>query len=150
MPDDQEQLDEKALDEEHTQIIRAEDPNAPDNISLYNFSETAFKVQPTGGATHMGVHIDKSYAFIMHRESEDAKAQLAMEAQIIEKEKDVLKQLRTDTTTVEGVGALARDGRLPEHVKKLIEGYDLRVYWFEVRRESLERTACRVTAQTRR
>ena len=70
MPDDQEQLDEKALDEEHTQIIRAEDPNAPDNISLYNFSEQAFKVQPTGGATHMGVHIDKSYAFIMHRESE--------------------------------------------------------------------------------
>jgi len=27
---------------------------------------------------------------------------------------------------------LARDGRVPDYVRKLIEGYELRVYWFEL------------------
>lgn len=40
--------------------------------------------------------------------------------------------LHEDTTTVQGVRKLAKSGRLPEHVQKLIEGYDLRCYWFEL------------------
>lgn len=43
-----------------------------------------------------------------------------------------LTELHKETTTVEGVNALALDGRLPDYVKKLIQGYDLRVYWFEL------------------
>ena len=43
IPDDQAQLTEKEMEEEHTQIIRAEDPNAPDSISHYNFAEQSFK-----------------------------------------------------------------------------------------------------------
>ena len=46
--------------------------------------------------------------------------------------KERLSALQTDTTTVEGVRKLAKSGRLPEHVRKLIEGYDLRCYWFEL------------------
>ena len=38
----------------------------------------------------------------------------------------------TDATSVEGVQALAKDGRVPAYVKKLIEGYDMRTYWFEL------------------
>eukprot|EP01043_Picozoa_sp_COSAG02_P093739 COSAG02_NODE_30231_length_555_cov_0.736842_1_plen_98_part_10 len=91
IPEDQAQLTEKELEEEHTQIIRAEDPNAPDNISRYSYAESSFKIEPS--ISHMATHMDKRYALIMHRESEDAKVQLAMEAQIIEKEKEVLKQL---------------------------------------------------------
>ena len=42
------------------------------------------------------------------------------------------KKLHEETTTVEGVRRLAKSGRLPAHVQKLIEGYDLRCYWFEL------------------
>ena len=100
IPEDQEQLTEKELEEEHTQIIRAEDPNAPDNVTKFNYQANAFKVEPS--ISHTAVHLDKRYALIMHRESEDAKVQLAMEAQIIEKEKDVLKQLEEAAEKEEG------------------------------------------------
>lgn len=46
--------------------------------------------------------------------------------------KAMLLSLHTDATDEKAVQQLARDGRLPEHVKKLIQGYELRVYWFEV------------------
>ena len=48
--------------------------------------------------------------------------------------------LKTEATTVSGVRTLAMDGRVPPYVKKLIEGYDLRVFWFElfVRRPRLD------------
>ena len=40
--------------------------------------------------------------------------------------------LHGEVATVEGLRSLAFDGRLPEYVRKLTEGYDLRVYWFEL------------------
>lgn len=100
IPEDQAQLTEKEMEEEHTQIIRAEDPNAPDSISHYNYAEQAFKTEPS--ISHMAVHMDKCYAFIMHIESDDAKHQKAMEEQIIEKEKETLKELEEAAEKEEG------------------------------------------------
>jgi dynein intermediate chain 1 len=96
VPDDQIQgLDEKTLDEDHTCIMRANDPNKLNmGLALFNYEEQVYKPKPPNITDTLSVHIDRTYAFIMHRESDDAKAQLAMEAQIIEKEKEVLEELR--------------------------------------------------------
>ena len=45
---------------------------------------------------------------------------------------EVTAALHMQATSVEGVMDLARDGRVPDYVRKLIEGYELRVYWFEL------------------
>lgn len=60
-PDDQDELDVKQLEEEHTMIIRASDPNAPSNVHDYNFAEQLFKPRPTDPKNQVAVHFDRSY-----------------------------------------------------------------------------------------
>ena len=53
-------MDEAALDEEHTCIIRATDPNAPDNITTFNYDLQCFKTSTA--VSQMTVHLDNTYA----------------------------------------------------------------------------------------
>lgn len=54
--------DPQELEEDHTKIMRANDPNAADNITLFNYQERVFKLLPS--ISHMKVHLDKSYACV--------------------------------------------------------------------------------------
>ncbi len=47
-------------------IIRASDPNAPDNIQDYNFAEQVFKPRPSDPKNEPAVHFDRSYRFARH------------------------------------------------------------------------------------
>lgn len=47
-------------------IIRASDPNAPDNIQDYNFAEQVFKPRPTDPKTQVVVHFERAYRFARH------------------------------------------------------------------------------------
>ena len=87
------QLDDKQLDEDVTVILRATDPNKSSNCCTFDYQEQAFKLLAADITSNLAIHVDRSYAVIAHVESADAKAQLAMEAQIIEKEKEVLAEL---------------------------------------------------------
>lgn len=60
VPADQAKLDEVALDEEHTCIIRSTDPNAADNITTFNYEIQAFKTSTA--VSQMTVHLDNTYA----------------------------------------------------------------------------------------
>lgn len=59
MPEDQiKGLSEKELAEEFTRILRSEDPNAPENIAQFSFTELTYKHMPT--ISQMAVHLDRS------------------------------------------------------------------------------------------
>ena len=58
IPEDQMQLSEKEMAEEHTRILRASDPNAPENIALFSFTELTFKHEPS--ISQLTVHLDRS------------------------------------------------------------------------------------------
>ncbi len=92
VPEDQVQgLDEKALAEEFTRILRADDPQSPDNIALFSFTELTFKHQPQ--ISQLSVLLDRSVGISMHVESADAKAQIATEQLIAENEKRIMAEL---------------------------------------------------------
>ena len=42
-------------------IIRASDPNAPDNLYDYNFAEQIFKPRPSDPKNDCAIHFDKAY-----------------------------------------------------------------------------------------
>lgn len=60
IPEDQEKLTEAELEDEQTCIIRASDPNAPDNVSWFSYEEQHFKIQPA--VSHTTVHFERTYA----------------------------------------------------------------------------------------
>ena len=133
IPEDQAKLEPEQLEDDETCILRASDPNAPDNVSVFSFENSCFKMQPN--VSQLAHHYDLttacvapprpsvrllltrhrskllpcSISLIMHRESQDAKNQLAMEAQIVAKEKEVLRELE-EAAMKEG------DGRDPDEV----------------------------------
>jgi dynein intermediate chain 1 len=45
-PDSQLELDEKQMEEEHTRVLTANDPNVPNNIIKYNYKDKAYKQDP--------------------------------------------------------------------------------------------------------
>ena len=99
-PADQAKLTPEALDEDETVILRANDPNAPDNVVLFSYELMEYHKVPVNAAQfHLTTHLDKSLGEIHHRESNDAKAQLAMQTQIAEKEKAVLEANGKDLLT---------------------------------------------------
>ena len=114
-PADQAKLTPEALDEDETVILRANDPNAPDNVVLFSYELMEYHKVPVNAAQfHLTTHLDKSLGEIHHRESNDAKAQLAMQTQIAEKEKavleDIIKQgVYAEGETVEDTSALRND-----------------------------------------
>ena len=102
-PADQAKLTPEALDEDETVILRANDPNAPDNVVLFSYELMEYHKVPVNAAQfHLTTHLDKSLGEIHHRESNDAKAQLAMQTQIAEKEKAVLEDIIKQGVYAEG------------------------------------------------
>ena len=77
-PDNQLQLDEKELAEEHTRILTANDPNVPSNVTKYNYKDRIFKVDPPGPDDHLMMHLAIDGA-AMHDSTEEAKAQVHLE-----------------------------------------------------------------------
>lgn len=77
-PDNQLQLSDEQLDEEHTRVLTANDPNVPNNITKYNYKEKAYKQDPEGPMDHLAFHIQLD-GCSLHKESEEAQAQQQQE-----------------------------------------------------------------------
>jgi len=79
VPEDQLELSEKEMEEEHTRILRANNPLAPDNIARFSNKERTYKFDPMVSQTHVHFELEGN---MMHKDSEDAKRQLAREETI--------------------------------------------------------------------
>lgn len=75
-PEDQLMLNETELKEEITRILKANNPNAPQNIVRYSHKELAYKLAPHVEQLAIHFQIDGN---LIHKESEEAKRQTAME-----------------------------------------------------------------------
>lgn len=72
-PDDQLNLTETELKEEITRILKANNPNAPQNIVRFNYKEKVYKLTPHVEQLAIHFQVDGN---LIHKESEDAKRQL--------------------------------------------------------------------------
>jgi len=73
-PEDQLNLTEAELKEEITRILKANNPNAPQNIVRYSHKELAYKLAPHVEQLAIHFQIDGN---LIHKESEEAKRQIA-------------------------------------------------------------------------
>jgi len=73
-PEDQLNLNESELKEEITRILKANNPNAPQNIVRYSHKELSYKLAPHVEQLAIHFQIDGN---LIHKESEEAKRQLA-------------------------------------------------------------------------
>jgi len=78
-PEDQLNLTEAELKEEITRILKANNPNAPQNIVRYSHKELAYKLAPHVEQLAIHFQIDGN---LIHKESEEAKRQLATASMI--------------------------------------------------------------------
>jgi dynein intermediate chain 1 len=78
-PDDQLTLTDAELKEEITRILKANNPNAPQNIVRYSHKELAYKLAPHVEQLAIHFQIDGN---LIHKESEEAKRQLATASQV--------------------------------------------------------------------
>ena len=70
-PDNQLVLTETELNEDHTRVLTANDPNIPNNITKYNYKEKSYKQDPEGPMDHLAFHFSLD-GCSLHRESEEA------------------------------------------------------------------------------
>lgn len=73
-PHNQLNLTEVQLEEEHTRVLTANDPNIPNNIIRYNYKEKAYKQDPEGPMDHLAIHVDL-VGCLMHKDSAEATTQ---------------------------------------------------------------------------
>eukprot|EP00918_Siedleckia_nematoides_P049891 GHVU01109260.1.p1 GENE.GHVU01109260.1~~GHVU01109260.1.p1 ORF type:complete len:711 (+),score=130.97 GHVU01109260.1:17-2149(+) len=73
-PDDQLQLTEEELKEEHTRILTANNPHAPQNIVRYSFKERCYK--QTSSVDQLAIHfvLDGN---MLHKDTDEARRQMA-------------------------------------------------------------------------
>jgi len=76
VPKEQLQLSEQALDEEITKMLTANNPGAADNVARFNYKERCYKFEPM--VDQMQMHY-ASEGYVLHRTSDEAKTQLALE-----------------------------------------------------------------------
>ena len=69
-PEGQLQLSEKELDHEHTRLMSAKDPVAPQNIIRFNFKERLYKLDAT--VDQCSCHFEME-GNLLHRDTEDGK-----------------------------------------------------------------------------
>lgn len=77
-PDSQLELDEKQMEEEHTRVLTANDPNVPNNIIKYNYKDKAYKQDPEGPMDHLVFHFSMDGCCLL-KESEEATQQVQQE-----------------------------------------------------------------------
>ncbi|OQR88215.1 dynein intermediate chain 2 [Achlya hypogyna] len=87
IPDNQLRLNEQELKEEFSRVLTANDPNVPNNVTKYNYKERMYKVDPPGPGDNLHLHLALEGSMI-HKESEDAKAQAAYDMKKAEEEKE--------------------------------------------------------------
>lgn len=80
-PEDQLNLTEAELKEEITRILKANNPNAPQNIVRYSHKELAYKLAPHVEQLAIHFQIDGN---LIHKDSEEAKRQLAAKQDTVE------------------------------------------------------------------
>lgn len=90
IPENQLQLTEAQLKEEVTRVLTANDPNVPTNITKYNYKDRMYKVDPPGPGDHLAIHFSMDGS-MLHKESDEAKAQEAAEAKKREDEEEARK-----------------------------------------------------------
>ena len=69
-PEGQLQLSEKELDTEHTRLMSAKDPVAPQNLIRFNFKERQYKLDATVDQTACHFEMEGN---LLHRDTEDGK-----------------------------------------------------------------------------
>ena len=91
-------LDQKELDTEHTRILSAKDPTAPQNIVRFSFKDKVYKSETA--VEQCKLHFERE-GNLMHRESEEGKRIVAeMEAIRIAAERAAeLERMSAATTT---------------------------------------------------
>lgn len=64
-PQDQVQgLTEKDLVEEHTRVLKADNPQAPDNLARFNYKEKMYKFDPTVDQTAIALSLEGCAAWV--------------------------------------------------------------------------------------
>jgi len=102
-PDQVQGLTEKDLSEEHTRVLKADNPQAPDNLARFNHKEKTYKFDPTVDQTAISLSLE---GLLLHVESDDLKRQ--KQAEDMEKEAIVKEAERRKA---EGGEAEADDAR---------------------------------------
>eukprot|EP00741_Cyanophora_paradoxa_P015118 tig00020848_g14589.t1 len=102
-PTDQLQLTEKELNEEVTKMLKADDPQAPQNVIRFNVKDRAFKIDPQ--IEHTAVHFAFD-GYMIHKETDEAKRQMAETEKQLEAAhvKEVLGQSEDAELADEGPG----------------------------------------------
>jgi dynein intermediate chain 1 len=77
-PDDQLVLNEVELEELISNVLTANDPNVPSNITKYNYKEKTYKQDPEGPMDNLAFHFVLD-GCSLHKESEDAQKQQELE-----------------------------------------------------------------------
>ena len=75
-PDNQLQLTEEELAEEHTTMLTANDPEMPSNVAVYVHKERAYKAQSLVSQTHFHFRMD---GWLLHSTSDEAKRQVELD-----------------------------------------------------------------------
>jgi len=78
-PDDQVELSEAELKQEHTRILTAKNPHAPDNLITFDFHAMAFKEGPA--IQHLEVNYRQT-GTLMHEETDEAQQQIRDAAEL--------------------------------------------------------------------
>jgi hypothetical protein len=73
------QLSEKELDQEHTRLMSAKDPVAPQNIIRFNFKEKQYKLDAT--VDQCSCHFEME-GNLLHRDTEDGKRIVAEQVSV--------------------------------------------------------------------
>lgn len=94
-PANQLKLTENELKEEHTRVLTANDPNAPNNITKYNYKERCYKIDPPGQGDFLAVHFCMD-GCALFKESPEAKMQEAAENKRREDMEQVIKDAQRE------------------------------------------------------
>jgi dynein intermediate chain 1 len=115
-PDDQLQLTDVELKEEHTRILTAINPHAPQNIVRFNFKEGQYKLLST--IDQLAVHFALDGNMI-HVESDEARRQLAAASGDVSKSGS---EMRASSSRVSGEGTEGGEGAEGAESGELAEG----------------------------
>lgn len=74
VPCHQLKLTDSELQDEHTRVLTANDPNVPNNVSKFNYSSRSYKIDPPGAQDHLALHFIRQGCSV-HRDSSEAKDQ---------------------------------------------------------------------------
>ncbi|KAG8460619.1 hypothetical protein KFE25_011394 [Diacronema lutheri] len=102
-PDQVQRLSDKDLAEEHTRVLKADNPQAPNNLARFSHKEKTYKFDPTVDQTAIALSLE---GLLLHVESDDLKRQKLAE----EMEREALLK-EAERKKAEGIELDADDAR---------------------------------------